>query len=1452
MRLKLPVTLLLLSALCWGATQGPSNPTAATQAADGSITWSNPLAIQGAIHNAIAIDGPSSSDTTNSLVGSNFGFSIPNTATINGVFFSFSRKSNAAAGTTVFTDNVLLMKGGVPVGTAKRGGVHYTATYTPETWGGASDLWGTTWLPSDINDPTFGVMLNATLVNSNTFGFVTGFVQNFQITVTYTVASSQAPDPVCTPGSGTYSAAQTVSCSDLAPVMCVASSGTPQTDGMSGCNAGSLYTGPISISLSQNLNVVAGGTGYLDSLVVSYMYVINAPNAQVSPSSLVFPLQTVSTTSPPQSVAFKNTGASGLLIASISISGNYAQSNNCPNPTSPLVAGASCNVLVTFTPTGTGDRPGTLTFTDNSGGVAGTTQAVSLDGTGSGTPTPAITFGKGIKIKGGFTFLAVAQSGPIPPPLTYPSRTDLCETGTGVPGEVIGGAFGCNGASSGQGAVLKYQKRPTDVPPAAGSVISGVNLFGLNSYLNGVNSAAMPMTDRDMGGQIYRATDASMQGTVICLGGGNFGSHFNMGSNGNPRRFNADDTKLIVTNSGGNQNLMSFNPISGQVIPSSICGGYLPGPATFDGADPNAFYTINNDQENTVPFTNLIGNFVTPETVTQNVTGATATILAINSNFAQFGKVTGTADNNAAHLWHDSGGASFAPNPSFAAPATGGATPFAVTIYRGIYCDGNIAAAEQLVCIQNPNPVPTPGPACAANDLRPACWYSLMSLEYELTYLPALVGFMDSAAVIRFPAASGNCIPQNYNANYTGSFNTGDLGDSMAVVIGDNGQSNHTGQSGYVPPAGDSCPNSPGGICTGPIYDAVYRRGFGCRVFNTITDQISGDWGPTGQAVNGQANIITISGFTGSPTPADILIQDSTGAGTQLTCEQNSSGGCTNTSANWTQFQAGLIYGTPDSNSAHKWRDCGTDGTKCATTGAANFFSPSSTPVNAPFIFPDVTHDMGQKADDLISSPSLVQQPAMQCSNVSYNHTTHQTTCTFANKTQLSPGQQFVFTGLAGAHDQYLNCVSANVCTIFTLVAGGANPNGCTLPLCGTGIVSDTVNPIPGSDYSDAENPANASLGSWGQDGIGGIHAGITGNNFWQSRTLILNPDLGAAGHSASGFGFDYQGKQYVALNDSNPAAPATSTGQPDGANCFLTPFPCGFASPPGGKFNLQLLPFTIVDDQHGFNRNHWTDDKSPVGFSAELTCGLAGGGVGNLACVPAASIWDSELIALENWVTRSSPGNLVGADCNYGAGPTPCVYRLAISYCTNSNWNFSIQNCIANISPDGQFVVWGSDWNNTLGCMDLISTICISSLQATAPNASGTSTAWSIDGTGLVTVTMSNSFCPPGGTQSWPAGGTISCGTAPAQVTTSGFATATWLNGTFILGGTPASWACAAGICTKFQGTISSVTCPGAHCSTSGTESGGTQKAVPQSCNTGSLCARGDVFIKRLNTTHQ
>ena len=101
------------------------------------------------------------------------------------------------------------------------------------------------------------------------------------------------------------------------------------------------------------------------------------PGASLSATKLGFGKVPVSMTSNPKSVTLTNNGSATLNISSITISGDYAISANTCGST--LAVGANCKVSVTFTPTATGARKGTLSFNDN---APGSPQTVALTGTG--------------------------------------------------------------------------------------------------------------------------------------------------------------------------------------------------------------------------------------------------------------------------------------------------------------------------------------------------------------------------------------------------------------------------------------------------------------------------------------------------------------------------------------------------------------------------------------------------------------------------------------------------------------------------------------------------------------------------------------------------------------------------------------------------------------------------------------------------------------------------------------------------------------------------------------------------------------------------------------------------------------------------------------------------------------------------------------------------------------
>jgi phosphodiesterase/alkaline phosphatase D-like protein len=104
-------------------------------------------------------------------------------------------------------------------------------------------------------------------------------------------------------------------------------------------------------------------------------------SVSLSPASLTFVNQSVGTSSAAQAVTLTNSGTTVLTLTSITITGtnggDFSQTNNCG---ASLAAGANCAINVTFTPTATGARSGTLTITDN---APNGPQTVALTGTGA-------------------------------------------------------------------------------------------------------------------------------------------------------------------------------------------------------------------------------------------------------------------------------------------------------------------------------------------------------------------------------------------------------------------------------------------------------------------------------------------------------------------------------------------------------------------------------------------------------------------------------------------------------------------------------------------------------------------------------------------------------------------------------------------------------------------------------------------------------------------------------------------------------------------------------------------------------------------------------------------------------------------------------------------------------------------------------------------------------------
>ena len=172
-------------------TAGPNNAGSGANvaASTGNVAWSNPgNAVSSNDSRAIADLG--SGGFTQYLRTTNYGFSIPNDATILGITVSVERNSQ----NSIRDNEIRLLKNSVLNGDNKASSTEWVSTDATASYGGSSDLWGTTWSPTDINNSNFGVSLRAERFGSGG-GNREGRVDAITVSVTYSVQNEEPEGP---------------------------------------------------------------------------------------------------------------------------------------------------------------------------------------------------------------------------------------------------------------------------------------------------------------------------------------------------------------------------------------------------------------------------------------------------------------------------------------------------------------------------------------------------------------------------------------------------------------------------------------------------------------------------------------------------------------------------------------------------------------------------------------------------------------------------------------------------------------------------------------------------------------------------------------------------------------------------------------------------------------------------------------------------------------------------------------------------------------------------------------------------------------------------------------------------------------------------------------------------------------------------------------------------------
>jgi hypothetical protein len=223
------ITLILLATLptplrVWATSTSPHDPGSATDLAEvGTATWIFPgnITTSGPPYTMVTLQ---TLEISHYLQASAYGFQVPSGSTIDGITVVINRMSSGADTPYLRDYQVSLIKDGVISGENKADNeTDWPFSYLETaTYGGVSDLWGTTWTVDDINDADFGVVLAVT--NPNNSMQRTATLDYIQVTVNYTLPDTNTSVD-CGDGDPSTSVGESIEC--VATVTRLAGDNTP-------------------------------------------------------------------------------------------------------------------------------------------------------------------------------------------------------------------------------------------------------------------------------------------------------------------------------------------------------------------------------------------------------------------------------------------------------------------------------------------------------------------------------------------------------------------------------------------------------------------------------------------------------------------------------------------------------------------------------------------------------------------------------------------------------------------------------------------------------------------------------------------------------------------------------------------------------------------------------------------------------------------------------------------------------------------------------------------------------------------------------------------------------------------------------------------------------------------------------------------------------------------------
>jgi len=161
---------------------GPATSSGAKSPSAATAGWTSPTNVYASDSQYATTSIAKSASSANEDV-TGYGLALPATAVIKGISVSIVRKASSSGNLRDLT--VSLLKAGSPVGNNEAvTGTTYGTSNGTAAYGSTSDLWGTTWTASDIDNAGFGVRF-AVHNNSSTTSY-TASLDYISVTIQYT------------------------------------------------------------------------------------------------------------------------------------------------------------------------------------------------------------------------------------------------------------------------------------------------------------------------------------------------------------------------------------------------------------------------------------------------------------------------------------------------------------------------------------------------------------------------------------------------------------------------------------------------------------------------------------------------------------------------------------------------------------------------------------------------------------------------------------------------------------------------------------------------------------------------------------------------------------------------------------------------------------------------------------------------------------------------------------------------------------------------------------------------------------------------------------------------------------------------------------------------------------------------------------------------------------------